>query len=156
MRFTSHNLDYLIIGAGIVGLSIARDIKSPKPNAKIRMLEKESRLGLHASGRNSGVLHTGIFYPPGWSQTGSNPLSRWASVPNWSSPAKAGWKWTLWWNRAGTLCMCSMRFPQHSPALSPMQHGWLRNLYIPQDHQESNPKSMPDPIIIRNTKWRAI
>ena len=68
MRFTSHNLDYLIIGAGIVGLSIAREIKSLKPNAKIRMLEKESRLGLHASGRNSGVLHTGIVYPPGWVQ----------------------------------------------------------------------------------------
>ena len=57
--------DYLIIGAGIVGLSIAKEIKSREPNAKIRMLEKEPHLGVHASGRNSGVLHTGIYYPHG-------------------------------------------------------------------------------------------
>lgn len=57
--------DYLIIGAGIVGLTIAREIKSREPNAKIRLLEKEPRLGVHASGRNSGVLHTGIYYPHG-------------------------------------------------------------------------------------------
>ncbi len=57
--------DYLIIGAGIVGLSLAREIKYREPNAKIRLLEKEPRLGVHASGRNSGVLHTGIYYPPG-------------------------------------------------------------------------------------------
>lgn len=57
--------DYLIIGAGIVGLSVAREIKSREPNARIRVLEKEPRLGVHASGRNSGVLHTGIYYPHG-------------------------------------------------------------------------------------------
>lgn len=57
--------DYLIIGAGIVGLSIAREIKFREPNAKIKILEKEPRLGVHASGRNSGVLHTGIYYPRG-------------------------------------------------------------------------------------------
>lgn len=57
--------DYLIVGAGIVGLSIAREIKAREPGAKIRILEKEPRLGVHASGRNSGVLHTGIYYPPG-------------------------------------------------------------------------------------------
>lgn len=57
--------DYLIVGAGIVGLSVAREIKFREPNAKIRMLEKEPRLGVHASGRNSGVLHTGIYYPHG-------------------------------------------------------------------------------------------
>lgn len=57
--------DYLIVGAGIVGLSIAMEIKSREPDAKIRILEKEPRLGVHASGRNSGVLHTGIYYPHG-------------------------------------------------------------------------------------------
>lgn len=57
--------DYLIVGAGIVGLTIAREIKSREPAATIRLLEKESRLGVHASGRNSGVLHTGIYYPHG-------------------------------------------------------------------------------------------
>jgi len=58
------NHDFLIVGAGIVGLSIAREIKIREPGASIKILEKESRLGMHASGRNSGVLHTGIYYPP--------------------------------------------------------------------------------------------
>jgi len=57
--------DYLIVGAGIVGLSIAREIKIREPGAKIRILEKESRIGMHASGRNSGVLHTGIYNSTG-------------------------------------------------------------------------------------------
>lgn len=57
--------DYLIIGAGIIGLSIAREIKFRDNTATIRILEKEPYIGAHASGRNSGVLHTGIFYPHG-------------------------------------------------------------------------------------------
>ncbi len=59
------NSDYLIVGAGIIGLSVAKEIKSREPNAKVRILEKEPRIGVHASGRNSGVLHTGIYYPHG-------------------------------------------------------------------------------------------
>lgn len=55
-------VDYLIVGAGIVGLSIARELKTRQPNCKILILEKEAGLGRHASGRNSGVLHSGIFY----------------------------------------------------------------------------------------------
>ncbi len=54
------NSDYLIIGAGIVGLSIAYSIQKREPNAKIVILEKEVEIGLHASGRNSGVLHAGF------------------------------------------------------------------------------------------------
>lgn len=57
--------DYLIVGAGIVGLTIAREIIFREPGATVRLIEKESRLGVHASGRNSGVLHTGIYYPRG-------------------------------------------------------------------------------------------
>lgn len=57
--------DYLIVGAGIIGLSIARELKTRDPNARIIIVEKEPRLGVHASGRNSGVLHTGIYYPSG-------------------------------------------------------------------------------------------
>lgn len=53
------------MGVGIVGLTIARELKSRQPNATILLLEKEPRLGVHASGRNSGVLHTGIYYPHG-------------------------------------------------------------------------------------------
>ena len=57
--------DYLIVGGGVVGLTIARELKLRQPDASILLLEKESRLGLHATGRNSGVLHTGIYYPHG-------------------------------------------------------------------------------------------
>jgi L-2-hydroxyglutarate oxidase LhgO len=54
--------DFLIIGGGIVGLSIARELKSRHPAASIVVLEKERSSGEHASGRNSGVLHSGIYY----------------------------------------------------------------------------------------------
>jgi (S)-2-hydroxyglutarate dehydrogenase len=57
--------DFVIVGAGILGLSIAREIKHRNPAASITILEKEGQLGVHASGRNSGVLHTGIYYPAG-------------------------------------------------------------------------------------------
>lgn len=56
--------DYLIIGAGIVGLTVALEIKYRRPDARIVVLEKEPEPGRHSSGRNSGVLHSGIYYPP--------------------------------------------------------------------------------------------
>jgi L-2-hydroxyglutarate oxidase LhgO len=58
----SENCDYLIIGAGIVGLTIAWELKNRYPLSVIIVLEKELKVGLHASGRNSGVLHSGIYY----------------------------------------------------------------------------------------------
>lgn len=54
--------DYLIIGSGIIGLSIARAIKSKQPQALITIIDKEAREAAHASGRNSGVLHAGFYY----------------------------------------------------------------------------------------------
>lgn len=54
--------DYIIIGGGIIGLSIARELKTRLPEATICMLEKESDVAHHASGRNSGVLHAGFYY----------------------------------------------------------------------------------------------
>jgi (S)-2-hydroxyglutarate dehydrogenase len=57
--------DYLVIGAGIVGLAIARELKRRRPRASVLVLEKEDRPGRHSSGRNSGVLHSGIYYPAG-------------------------------------------------------------------------------------------
>lgn len=58
-------VDFIIIGAGIIGLSIARQLIQQFPQAKIAVLEKEPEIGLHASGRNSGVLHSGIYYKEG-------------------------------------------------------------------------------------------
>ena len=53
--------DYIIIGAGIVGLSIGRRLVEQKLGS-VCIVEKEPTLGVHASGRNSGVLHAGIYY----------------------------------------------------------------------------------------------
>ena len=55
--------EIVIVGAGIVGLALARELKRRLPFKNILILEKEPSLGLHASGRNSGVLHTGVYYP---------------------------------------------------------------------------------------------
>ena len=57
--------DFVIIGAGIVGLTIACELKRREPGASVVVLEKEDRPGRHSSGRNSGVLHSGIYYPAG-------------------------------------------------------------------------------------------
>ncbi|MBF0162456.1 MAG: L-2-hydroxyglutarate oxidase [Magnetococcales bacterium] len=54
--------DYLIVGGGIVGLTVAWELRNRFPAARILVLEKEAALGKHASGRNSGVLHSGIYY----------------------------------------------------------------------------------------------
>ena len=54
--------DFLIVGAGIIGLSIARELREIYPAAKIKVLEKEPDTGFHSSGRNSGVLHAGFYY----------------------------------------------------------------------------------------------
>ena len=56
--------DYLIIGGGVVGLAIAKEIKSRFPKSTVAVLEKEPAVALHASGRNSGVLHAGFYYSP--------------------------------------------------------------------------------------------
>jgi len=56
--------DTIVIGGGIVGLAIARELLSRDPAQRIAIFEKEPELGRHASGRNSGVLHSGIYYPP--------------------------------------------------------------------------------------------
>ncbi len=54
--------DFIIIGGGIVGLSIARTLKSRYRDCQVLVLEKEAHIGEHASGRNSGVLHAGFYY----------------------------------------------------------------------------------------------
>src|SRR4051812_41438803 len=53
--------DFVIVGAGIVGLTLARELAQRKAG-KILVVEKEPTVGKHASGRNSGVVHAGIYY----------------------------------------------------------------------------------------------
>ena len=55
--------DFLIIGGGVIGLSIARQLKFEYGDATVTVIEKEIAPGQHASGRNSGVLHAGFYYP---------------------------------------------------------------------------------------------
>ncbi|MBV6472842.1 MAG: L-2-hydroxyglutarate oxidase LhgO [Saprospiraceae bacterium] len=57
--------DLCIIGGGIVGLSTAYQLLQSKPGLKILVLEKEVRAGMHQTGHNSGVIHSGIYYKPG-------------------------------------------------------------------------------------------
>ena len=54
--------DYLIVGAGIIGMTIAYELLKREPNISIAIVEKESDVAFHSSGRNSGVLHSGFYY----------------------------------------------------------------------------------------------
>lgn len=56
--------DFLVIGGGIVGITIAKELKKNYSDSKVIVIEKEKESGLHASGRNSGVLHAGFYYTP--------------------------------------------------------------------------------------------
>jgi len=56
------NADFVIIGGGVIGVNIARELKRRHSDCSVLMLEKEPELGQHASGRNSGVLHAGFYY----------------------------------------------------------------------------------------------
>ncbi|MEU7594799.1 L-2-hydroxyglutarate oxidase [Streptomyces sp. NPDC039022] len=62
---TAYDCDVLVIGAGIVGLSTAYAITRAAPGTRVVVLEKEPGPARHQTGRNSGVIHSGIYYPPG-------------------------------------------------------------------------------------------
>jgi (S)-2-hydroxyglutarate dehydrogenase len=57
--------DVIVIGGGIVGLAVALEIRQRFPRLHLLLLEKETRLGQHQSGHNSGVIHSGVYYKPG-------------------------------------------------------------------------------------------
>jgi len=61
-KVMSQHYDYLIIGSGIMGLAIAREVKHQSQDARVLVLDKEPAEAAHASGRNSGVLHAGFYY----------------------------------------------------------------------------------------------
>ncbi len=54
-----------IVGGGIVGLAVGREIVLRRPGVRVVVLEKESRLAVHQTGHNSGVVHAGVYYRPG-------------------------------------------------------------------------------------------
>ena len=59
------NVDVVVVGGGIVGLATALALLKARPSAKLVTLEKESSLGAHQTGHNSGVIHAGVYYKPG-------------------------------------------------------------------------------------------
>ncbi|MEA2365452.1 MAG: (S)-2-hydroxyglutarate dehydrogenase [Thermoleophilaceae bacterium] len=58
-------VDVAVVGGGIVGLASARELRRRHPELRIRVLEREERVGTHQTGHNSGVIHAGIYYAPG-------------------------------------------------------------------------------------------
>ncbi|WP_278260976.1 L-2-hydroxyglutarate oxidase [Nocardia sp. AG03] len=57
--------DFCVVGGGIVGVATAHRLLSTRPGASLVLVDKESTLGAHQTGHNSGVIHSGIYYPPG-------------------------------------------------------------------------------------------
>lgn len=57
--------DYIIIGGGIVGLATAWQLQQREPGRSILLMEKEPAFAMHQTGRNSGVIHAGVYYAPG-------------------------------------------------------------------------------------------
>jgi (S)-2-hydroxyglutarate dehydrogenase len=55
----------VVVGGGIVGLAVARELALRRPGVRVTVLEKEARLAVHQTGHNSGVVHAGIYYRPG-------------------------------------------------------------------------------------------
>ena len=58
-------MSYVVVGAGIVGLAVARELLIRRPGSPVVVLDKEHRVGQHQTGHNSGVVHAGVYYQPG-------------------------------------------------------------------------------------------
>jgi len=61
----SRDVDVVVVGGGIVGLATARALLVAEPGRTVAVLEREPAVALHQTGRNSGVVHSGIYYAPG-------------------------------------------------------------------------------------------
>ncbi|MGF7239475.1 MAG: L-2-hydroxyglutarate oxidase [Frankia sp.] len=62
---TASEYDVAVIGAGIVGLAVAREIRARFPALRLVVIEREAKVGAHQTGHNSGVIHSGVYYKPG-------------------------------------------------------------------------------------------
>jgi 2-hydroxyglutarate dehydrogenase len=58
-------VDLVVVGAGILGLAVARELLARRPGMSVTVLEREPSVGFHQTGHNSGVIHAGIYYAPG-------------------------------------------------------------------------------------------
>src|SRR5437868_9317061 len=94
--FTTKKFDFVIIGSGIIGLTIAHAIKSRQSNATILIIDKEDKEAEHASGRNSGILHAGFYY------TADSLKARFTREGNALMKAHCD-AYGLWVNRCGKL-----------------------------------------------------
>ncbi|MDT0321299.1 L-2-hydroxyglutarate oxidase [Streptomyces millisiae] len=65
LRGVAYDCDVVVVGGGIVGLATAHALRAARPGLVVTVLEKEPRLATHQSGRNSGVIHSGVYYRPG-------------------------------------------------------------------------------------------
>jgi L-2-hydroxyglutarate oxidase len=61
----NYRRDLIVVGAGIIGLAVARALHARFPEERLMVLEKESDVGRHQTGHNSGVVHSGVYYRPG-------------------------------------------------------------------------------------------
>jgi (S)-2-hydroxyglutarate dehydrogenase len=64
-RRAPYDCDVIVVGGGIVGLATAHALRTARPGLEVVVLEKEPELARHQSGRNSGVIHSGVYYRPG-------------------------------------------------------------------------------------------
>ncbi len=88
--------DFTVIGGGIIGLTIARELKVRCPDNSVVIIEKEHACGLHASGRNSGILHAGFYYSPDslkarFTRDGNRLMTDYCAERGSRSSAAASW-----------------------------------------------------------------
>jgi len=62
---TPERCDLAVVGGGIVGLAVARELTRRRPSASVCVLEREVEIATHQTGHNSGVIHAGVYYTPG-------------------------------------------------------------------------------------------
>jgi L-2-hydroxyglutarate oxidase LhgO len=101
--------EILIVGGGIIGLSLARELARRFPGAAIALIEKEAEVARHASGRNSGVLHAGFYYSADslkarLTRDGNRALTDYCLEHGLPSTAAAKW----WWRRRRRRSRASM------------------------------------------------
>jgi len=71
MSVIADDCNIAMVGGGILGLAVARELKRCRPDASVVVFEREREPAQHQTGHNSGVVHAGIYYRPGRSRRGS-------------------------------------------------------------------------------------